>query len=300
MGTQINRESASKGDCTLSDQSQIDAIPGFGVSFHSPKFRLFLVKKGSGIVSIQGRKYSAVAPSALCFNHNETPSVEYSDDWEVMALEFDPSRINGAFTLEALERSREDLSVTERLDYDYLSMFLTRDEGYSGYLPLSPSEAKRVFMLISSFASETRNMADNYWPCRSRSYILEIIFLLYKIYRNGVITRDHVIDDSPGGRIVHYINCEYHEKITIEGLCSRFNTNRTTLAKLVRAATGYSAIDYVNRTRVAGASLFLRDTTLPVEEIAYRNGFNDTAHFARIFRKFMKTSPGAYRKKLES
>ncbi|CAB3647516.1 Transcriptional activator NphR [Paraburkholderia sediminicola] len=37
-------------------------------------------------------------------------------------------------------------------------------------------------------------------------------------------------------------------------------------------------------------------TELSIERIAYRNGFNDPAHFSRSFRTMFGTTPGAYRK----
>jgi len=58
-----------------------------------------------------------------------------------------------------------------------------------------------------------------------------------------------------------------------------------------------STMEYLIRLRVKMAAIILRDTDLPISEIAYRVGFNDITHFGRMFRKRVGYSPSEYRKK---
>lgn len=38
-------------------------------------------------------------------------------------------------------------------------------------------------------------------------------------------------------------------------------------------------------------NVMLRNTMLPISEIMYRVGFNETTHFCRMFKKYMDCSP---------
>lgn len=263
-------------------------------------FRLVLIENGSALLNLGLRRYSVVSPSILCFNENDNYYLECSDDWRQTVVDFTPAEINSSFTSGDIRSFRDNISSTARLDYDYLEMFIVRDSGFSGCINLGPSESARVKHLIKSYVSEAENKSDEYWPCRSRSYLLELVLLLFRIYRSNGRAETETIDDSLAGRVAHYIRSSFHEKISIEEICRHFLTNRTTLNVEMKKITGFSVIDYVNKTRIESAAFLLRDTGLPVSEVAFRSGFNDVAHFSRIFRKFMNTSPGNYRKTFAS
>lgn len=54
--------------------------------------------------------------------------------------------------------------------------------------------------------------------------------------------------------------------------------------------------EYLRRARVEQAAALLRDTALPLSEIALRAGFADQSHFSRVFRRLLGVPPGAYRR----
>ena len=263
-----------------------------------PFFKLKFVKTGSGVASIGGRKYSVIAPAVICLNSRDNVSVSDKEEWSELSAEFSPSSVNSNFGSDFFERTRESFSPTEQLDYDYLSVFIERTDEFPCVISLSPSEASNILRLMKSFLREIEEKPDGFWKCRSRSNLLEILFILFKIAQEG--NKVFEAEDSLSGRIIHYINCSYRDKISVADLCARFETNRTTLSKLIRLETGYSLIDYVNKTRVSAACLILRDTKLPVDEVSFRTGFNDPAHFSRIFKKHIRISPGEYRKKFSN
>ena len=265
---------------------------------NEPFFRMIFVKAGSGIASIGGKKYSIVAPAVLCLNSRDEYSVSDQDDWRDLTIEFSPSMVNSNFDSDFFDRTRESFLPTEKLDYDYLSSFVVRDFGFTCIISLSPAESSNILRLMKSFLREIEDKPDGFWKCRSRSNLLEILFILFKICQEG--SNPLETEDSLSGRIIHFINCSYREKISVSDLCARFETNRTTLSKLIRSSTGYSLVDYINKTRASAACLILRDTKLPVDEVSFRTGFNDPAHFSRVFKKHIKMSPGEYRKKFSN
>jgi len=59
--------------------------------------------------------------------------------------------------------------------------------------------------------------------------------------------------------------------------------------------TGFSPTQYIIRLRLEKACHLLSTTTLPVTEIAFHVGFDDSNYFARQFHNVIGLSPSHYR-----
>ena len=66
-------------------------------------------------------------------------------------------------------------------------------------------------------------------------------------------------------------------------------------ARAFRAAMGEPPHRYLVRLRIKMARELLEHTRLPVIEVGLRCGFEQTTHFATMFRKMTGLSPRAYR-----
>ncbi len=83
----------------------------------------------------------------------------------------------------------------------------------------------------------------------------------------------------------------------VEEMVRRSGLARRTLERRFRKATGRSPLAYVQELRIAEARRRLERTDLPVEEIAYQVGYENTAFFRRLFQRRTRLAPGAYRRK---
>ncbi|HEY1405726.1 MAG TPA: AraC family transcriptional regulator [Spirochaetota bacterium] len=274
--------------------SVIDAYDG-AIAFGADRLVLVIVSSGSMIVDMSGRRLSVTAPGCLCINETEKPSIVTDDECVVTQVLFHPSVINSVLTFQNIRTGKETLSLTEGQDSDFLKPFIVRTEQFSGYMQFGPATGERVLSLINNLKTEIENQPDKFWPCRSRSYFLELIFMLFKRYGSPEDNPSTELDGSSAERIIHYINSNYDSPITIEGLCRRFHTNHTTLSRMVRESSGMTVNKLINQTRINAACVLLRDTNLPVIEIVYRSGFGDISHFGRMFRRITGHSPGEYR-----
>ena len=52
---------------------------------------------------------------------------------------------------------------------------------------------------------------------------------------------------------------------------------------------------FINALRIRDAEVYLTNTTLPISEIAYTVGFEDSNYFSTVFSKKLGCSPSAYR-----
>jgi AraC family L-rhamnose operon regulatory protein RhaS len=136
------------------------------------------------------------------------------------------------------------------------------------------------------------------WPCLTRSYLLELLFLVERTYCVKNITHN-TNKRFTTDEILLYLHNNYMKKITIGDLTKRFNTNQTTLSKEFKSSTGQTIISYVLKLRVLIAAGMLRDTTLKIELIIERVGFNNITHFNKVFKEYNQCLPSEYRKRFK-
>jgi AraC family L-rhamnose operon regulatory protein RhaS len=140
---------------------------------------------------------------------------------------------------------------------------------------------------------------DANWPCRSRSYFLELLILVERAHANPELADAPSLAESESGvdSVVLYLHAHYHRKITLAELTRTFHTNRTTLARRFHQATGSTVVAYLTRLRMNVAASILRDTELGIGEVMRRVGFRDGTHFGRTFRRYAGCTPSEYRRR---
>ena len=95
---------------------------------------------------------------------------------------------------------------------------------------------------------------------------------------------------------IRMIRDEYASgRLTIDGLASVCNISRYHFCRIFKAATGQSAIGYLNSYRLKIASNMLKSTNKSVNEIALLSGFEDVSYFCRLYRRELGVTPGSCR-----
>jgi AraC family L-rhamnose operon regulatory protein RhaS len=273
-----------------------DFLPSRGLA---SRFRLILVEDGAGVLRLDQWRGAFIAPVLFCLNETERPELEQAQDVRAQALYFHPAIINDIFDFEVVRAQREGLSVSAKQDLYWLTPFIQRSSGYFRPINLGPMSVKRISELMHIVGYEIAAQSDANWPCRSRAYFLELLFVVARAYSNPE-TKDMASLAEPSrdmDAVIMYLHTHYGQKITISDLTHTFHTNRTTLTEAFRQATGLSVMSYLTRLRIQMASMLLRDTELDISQIMYRVGFRDNTHFGRIFRRYNDCTPSEYRHK---
>jgi len=263
------------------------------------RFRLVLIESGSGVLQLNEKLVAFIAPTLVCLNEKEQPTIEQHLNLKAQSVYFHPAVINGAFTFEIVRGQGQRLTTTTDLqDLYYLQPFVERTAEYHGTIRIGPATAHRIASLFKALEEELTLQRDNNWPCRSRSYFLEVLYLIARIHSGSLEDESETLAsiDTDISDVILYLHSNYNRKITVDELTKTFNTNRTTLNKKFHDVVGMSIIAYLIQLRVQLAAILLRDTELSISEILYRVGFNDRTHFSRTFRKHMGYSPSDYRK----
>ncbi len=255
-------------------------------------FRLHLFERGSDDLELNGRFYSVLSPSLLCLSERDQAKFA-SDDARLHEIRFKPILINASFDLKTLRGNEDELRETQGLDIYWLYPFLREH----GLRLIGPSTAGRLLELIESMARELEEQKGDFWPCRSRSFFYDILNIVAHIHAEPERIEARSTDESQGEtrNIIAYLNANYHHKITMGDLTDFFSSNRTTLTEKFRESMGMTPMNYLTDIRIRMACLLLRDTTLPVQEIMERVGYEDTTHFGRTFRGRTNLTPSKYR-----
>jgi two-component system, response regulator YesN len=96
-------------------------------------------------------------------------------------------------------------------------------------------------------------------------------------------------------KALKYINARYDREITLEDVARAVKLSPTYFSKLFSEEMGCRFTAYLNRLRVERSKLLLRDTDIPLVDIAGLVGYEDQSYFTKVFRKVAGLSPGKYR-----
>lgn len=98
-------------------------------------------------------------------------------------------------------------------------------------------------------------------------------------------------------KVRQYLHEQYAQKITLDTLSARYNISKYHLQRSFQRYFGQSPGEYLTRLRLTRAKELLRATDLPVSEVAYRVGMENTSHFISVFRSREGATPQQYRRR---
>lgn len=86
--------------------------------------------------------------------------------------------------------------------------------------------------------------------------------------------------------------------VSLPAIAEHVHLHPVYLSKVYKAETGEALTAYVYRLRMEKAAYYLRSSSAKVFEIAELVGYNNTAYFIRVFKKFYDVTPQEYRENL--
>lgn len=97
--------------------------------------------------------------------------------------------------------------------------------------------------------------------------------------------------------MTQYITNHFQDyELSVESLADMVKLSPGYFGKLFRENTGKSVNEFLNELRMKSAGELLTGTTLTVNEISNRVGFNNSTYFITTFKKYYGMSPSFYRK----
>jgi YesN/AraC family two-component response regulator len=96
-------------------------------------------------------------------------------------------------------------------------------------------------------------------------------------------------------RAVEYIKKHYTEHISLEEVAAKVFLSPAYFSKIFKEEMKCNFTAYVNRLRIDQSKNLLKETNIPLVDIAGMVGYEDQSYFTKVFRKITGTSPGKYR-----
>ena len=96
-------------------------------------------------------------------------------------------------------------------------------------------------------------------------------------------------------RVQAFIEHHMSEVLHIDRLASEVQLSPFHFARMFKLTTGQPPHLYVSIERVQRAKSLLRDTVIPLIEVAASTGFRTQGHFTSVFRRYSGLTPRAFR-----
>ena len=99
-------------------------------------------------------------------------------------------------------------------------------------------------------------------------------------------------------RVQQYIDDHIHEDLSLARIADIMHFNAKYLSRLFKQKTGVNLSDYVNDNKIRKATELLANERLKILDVSRMVGFMSAPYFTRFFKRYMGTSPQAYRESL--
>lgn len=177
---------------------------------------------------------------------------------------------------------------------NYMNLTLAADFNdilYKRAIKLDSDEVKFIKAKFETINIEC-SLNDKYSSEILKNLILEFFVSFLRDLKND---RDFEKEISLVDEITMYLFEHFSDDLNQKSIAQMFYISRSYLSKLFKAKTGRGFNEYLNKIRIEQAKISLKTTTVPVTEIAFSCGFNDSNYFSKSFKKFEGVSPLNYR-----
>ena len=291
VGRKYNEGKVAKIECVRNDRLQ-------NIDIKDKCFLLIILTVGKLEFKVENDRFCAAAPAFICFDENADPMLISKQKAQYTCIYFHPEFLNVNMSFEML-RKKDYRDIASTHDLFLLKPFT--DKAY--VVPIAEAQLEKITQAAEFMQEELKNQRDWYWSCRGRSYFMEIIIALERMY--GLIGYGVTHQKSDNTPIVKnaklrdavlYIESRFDESITLPDIAKAAGMNHTTLTALMKEELGLTAIEYLMKYRITVAEKQLEFTSVPIKDIANMTGFKTVQHFSRVFKSQTGATPAEFRK----
>lgn len=152
-----------------------------------------------------------------------------------------------------------------------------------------PSCHSLVQLLLTEYWSYNKYGCD--FLIQYLQLLLMELVRIYSIHTTDTSSRS-ALDLS---RVLDYIE-QHYQALRLDEVAQHFGYNSNYLSNLLKKKTGKTFKDILLEKRLLIASDLLKNTSLPMEDVALSAGFNSASYFFRQFKKHYHCTPNEYRK----
>lgn len=243
-------------------------------------FEIYFFISGNAKYFIEKKVYSLVHGDLLITNNNEIHKsvVVPGEIYDVISIQINPA------LLKLLSSSHNNL----------MDCFINRPHGKNNRIFLEEDQLKTVTNILNKieYVYTTETMG---FEILLIAHLMELLVIINNSFNRNIETRESSAIPDKLMPILEYIDFNLHVDLSLETLESKFDINRFYLSRLFKKTVGSTLHEYILFKRLSMAKRLLQNGK-NVTETCELSGFNDYFHFIRIFKKYVGTSPGQFKK----
>lgn len=242
---------------------------------HEDVVEVLLVRSGSGVYIIDGKRYIIQQGDMIICNSN--------------ILHDEDAKMSENLNIYGCALTNITIAACQKnclIDYNIRPIIHT--DKY--FLTL-----KKIMGTIYSLLSSGLKNNENICLQITETFLSLVTKIIDKnkmpdIYKKTTCSEKLALD------IKQYIDLHYNEEITLALLGKKLHVSAYYLAHVFKNELGYSPIQYITRRRIGEAQSLLIATQYSITYIADIVGYGNPNHFNILFNKYVGMSPGKYRK----
>lgn len=233
-------------------------------------YKLIFILKGKGMVSIDGNAYQPLEQGdmvALFPKERHDYRADPNDPWELMWV---------CFSGDIAPYLVEELGLTS-------ANFIRRN--------IVNSSIKKVLITLINTLGDRND--TNRLAATGQLYVL--FACLKQTSAFAAAEQESSASPSCVASAARFIEENYYLELDVQTLCDYVNYSRSYLSRLFHQETGFTIPEYINKIRMENAMELLRDSNLPLQEVAASVGIRDSFYFSKLFKKHTGKTPREYR-----
>ncbi len=263
-------------------------------------YKVIILERGILHITREGEVCEVKAPALILLSEKDRIENRVMQKMKAYILFFKPSVIREEFTFERIQSGEFEKQIGQVIYQDYVLILVFRrfEELSKRIIALPLNGLKKLKDLFTSTEAELKGQRDGFWPCRSRSYLMELLFFILYSYYEGAqdnADNDGTSEQTEFSKISEYLNEHIEEQITLDSLTKEFMINRNKLNDIFMNQSSMTCLNYLLNLRMDLAKILLTKTEIPVGEVSCRVGYQDANYFAKVFKKNVGMSPSEYR-----
>ena len=262
-------------------------------------YKIIILEKGALEITSGSRKRVVKAPALIGLSQHDTLTYKILQSIKVCILFFKPTVIREEFTYDRIDSGEFAETWGTSIYQDYLLIkYATVSSNICDHvIELPLNGMKRLKELFAAAEKELHGQKDGFWPCRSRSYLIELLYCIVYSYIEAAPESNESPETDEFSAITEYLNEHIDEQVTVETITKKFAINRNKLNEIFMNQASMTCHDYLLNLRIDLAKSMLINTELPINEVSSRVGYPDPGYFAKIFKHVTGKTPTQYRGK---
>ena len=206
--------------------------------------------------------------------------------------------VNFIILPEFFDTAFEMMGEEENLLRDFLVGCLCNDTRYASFLHFKVADVLPVQNLVENLVWSIVHRQPHDQQINQTT--VGLLFLQLANYADKVEQGyAQQQDNHMMARVLEYVETQY-QTARLSEIASTLHQPLSTLSKMIKNGSGHTFKELLQRVRLDRAGAYLRDTNLPVTNIIYAVGYDNTSYFHRIFKEAYGMSPKEYRRRFQN